>query len=727
MNNVEILVLDFGSQYTQLIARRLREFGVYTEIVPYFESIDSIKAKNPKGIILSGGPASVYEEGAYKPDNKVFELGIPVLGICYGMQYIAYHFGGAVVRAKEQEFGKAQLEILATDTALFANVKNNSVVWMSHADKVEKIPQGFSELAKSGNTHYCAIADTKRQIYALQFHPEVVHSECGGEILKNFAVNICRADTNWNMKNFITYEIDKIRKITGIQTSNSESNTKATSSNRCGWIYQGYNASDKATQKLYQDYHDFEWGIPQHDDKRLFEQLVLEGMQAGLSWITILKKREAFRVAFDDFDPHIVATYDEAKIQGLMENPGIIRNRAKIESAINNAKRFLEIEREFGSFAKFLWGYVDNTPIINHFESLEEIPTHTPLSDTIANDLKKRGFSFVGSTGIYAFMQSVGLVCDHLTSCAFGHTDKAKPHKVLCAVSGGVDSSVVATLLYRAIGENLIPIFVDTGLLRKGEREAVEKMFRENLRVPLITIDASEEFLGLLKGVRDPESKRKIIGETFIKVFEREARAHNANGEIKFLAQGTLYPDVIESVSVKGPSKTIKSHHNVGGLPEWMKFELIEPLRELFKDEVRALGRELGMPESMLMRHPFPGPGLAIRIMGEVNQADLDLLKEADCIFIEELHKWNLYDSVWQAFCVLLNVKSVGVMGDNRTYDNTICVRAVEAQDGMTATFSHLPHEFLESVSNRIINEVEGINRVVYDITSKPPGTIEWE
>ena len=722
-----MLVLDFGSQYTQLIARRLREFGVYTEIVPYFESIDSIKAKNPKGIILSGGPASVYEEGAYKPDKKVFELGIPVLGICYGMQYIAYHFGGAVVRAKEQEFGKAQLEILATDTALFANVKNNSVVWMSHADKVEKIPQGFSELAKSGNTHYCAIADTKRQIYALQFHPEVVHSECGGEILKNFAVSICRADTSWNMKNFITYEIDKIRKITGIQASNSESNTKATSSNRCGWIYQGYNASDKATQKLYQDYHDFEWGIPQHDDKRLFEQLVLEGMQAGLSWITILKKREAFRAAFDAFDPHIVATYDEAKIQELMENPGIIRNRAKIESAINNAKRFLEIEREFGSFAKFLWGYVDNTPIINHFESLEEIPTHTPLSDTIANDLKKRGFSFVGSTGIYAFMQSVGLVCDHLTSCAFRHTDKAKPHKVLCAVSGGVDSSVVATLLYRAIGENLIPIFVDTGLLRKGEREAVEKMFRENLRVPLITIDASEEFLGLLKGVRDPESKRKIIGETFIKVFEREARAHNANGEIKFLAQGTLYPDVIESVSVKGPSKTIKSHHNVGGLPEWMKFELIEPLRELFKDEVRALGRELGMPESMLMRHPFPGPGLAIRIMGEVNQADLDLLKEADCIFIEELHKWNLYDSVWQAFCVLLNVKSVGVMGDNRTYDNTICVRAVEALDGMTATFSHLPHEFLESVSNRIINEVEGINRVVYDITSKPPGTIEWE
>lgn len=309
----------------------------------------------------------------------------------------------------------------------------------------------------------------------------------------------------------------------------------------------------------------------------------------------------------------------------------------------------------------------------------------------------------------------------------FSLKDKPSGAKVLCAVSGGVDSSVVATLLYRAIGENLIPIFVDTGLLRKGEREAVEKMFRENLKVPLITVDASEEFLGLLKGVRDPEQKRKIIGETFIKVFEREAKKHNTNGAIKFLAQGTLYPDVIESVSVKGPSKTIKSHHNVGGLPEWMKFELIEPLRELFKDEVRALGRELGMPESMLMRHPFPGPGLAIRIMGEVTKEDLDLLREADSIFIEELHKWGLYDSVWQAFCVLLNVRSVGVMGDNRTYDNTICVRAVEALDGMTASFSHLPHEFLESVSNRIINEVEGINRVVYDITSKPPGTIEWE
>lgn len=513
--NPQILVLDFGSQYTQLIARRLREIGVYTEIVPYFEKLDSIQAKNPKGIILSGGPASVYEKNAYKPDSAIFKLGIPILGICYGMQYIADFFGGSVIKAKAQEFGKAHLEI-TQDCGIFEGVKRDSIVWMSHSDKVDSLPKDFIELAKSGNTHYCAIADFNRQIYALQFHPEVVHSECGAEILRNFAISVCGCSTDWNMKNFAQYEIEKL-------------------------------------------------------------------------------------------------------------------------------------------------------------------------------------------------------------------CQKAQNAKVLCAVSGGVDSSVVATLLYRAIGENLIPVFVDSGLLRKGEREAVEAMFRENLKVPLITISASDVFLSRLEGVIEPEKKRKIIGETFIELFEAEAKKHNKNGEIKFLAQGTLYPDVIESVSVKGPSKTIKSHHNVGGLPKWMKFKLIEPLRELFKDEVRALGRELGMPESMLMRHPFPGPGLAIRIMGEVNKSDLEILREADAIFIEELHKHNLYNSIWQAFCVLLNVRSVGVMGDNRTYDNTICLRAVEAQDGMTASFSHLPHSFLESVSNKIINEVKGINRVVYDISSKPPATIEWE
>ena len=513
--NPQIIVLDFGSQYTQLIARRLREIGVYTEIMPYFQSIDSLCAKNPRGIILSGGPASVYEKDAYKPDDDIFALGIPILGICYGMQYIAHFFGGEVAKSHAQEFGKAHLEIMDS-SGIFADIKSESVVWMSHSDKVIALPKGFTQLAKSENSEICAIADVARKIYAIQFHPEVVHSECGAQILRNFALKICGAKNDWNMRNFAEIEVAKVREVVG----------------------------------------------------------------SG---------------------------------------------------------------------------------------------------------------------------------------------------KVLCAVSGGVDSSVVAALLHRAIGDNLIPVFVDTGLLRAGEKEAVEQMFKENLRVPLITANASELFLRRLKGVVEPEQKRKIIGETFIEVFEREAKAHNANGEIKFLAQGTLYPDVIESVSIKGPSKTIKSHHNVGGLPKWLKFELIEPLKELFKDEVRSLGRELGMPETMLMRHPFPGPGLAIRIMGEVTQGDLAILRAADTIYIDELHKNGLYDTVWQAFCVLLNVRSVGVMGDNRTYDNTIALRAVEAIDGMTARFSRLDFDFLERVSNRIINEVEGVNRVVYDISSKPPATIEWE
>lgn len=731
----QILVLDFGSQYTQLIARRLREIGIYTEIVPYFEKLDSIKSKNPKGIILSGGPASVYEKDAYKPDSAIFSLSIPILGICYGMQYIADFFGGKVVRAKAQEFGKANLKILES-SGIFKGVKQNSIVWMSHADKVEKIPQGFVEIAQSGNTHYCGIADYKRQIYALQFHPEVAHSECGGKILKNFAT-ICKAKADWNMKNFAKYEIKRLQEKVLDKPK------------RCDWA-SAKNAEDRI---LYENYHDNEWGKPLHNDTLLFEAIVLDGFQAGLSWITILKKREAFREAFDGFDVRKVAKYDEKKIQSLMQNKNLIRNRLKIESAITNAQAFIKVQEEFGSFDKYIWGFVDFVPIINEISTIKELPAKSPLSDKISKDLQKRGFKFVGSTIIYAFMQAIGMVNDHLSECEFKKRD-CKPSldakqsldskldskfsqdcrispkataKVLCAVSGGVDSSVVATLLYKAIGDSLIPVFVDSGLLRKGEREAVEAMFKQNLKVPLITIDASEIFLSRLKGVVEPERKRKIIGETFIEVFEAEAKKHNQNGEIRYLAQGTLYPDVIESVSVKGPSKTIKSHHNVGGLPEWMKFELIEPLRELFKDEVRALGRELGMPESMLMRHPFPGPGLAIRIMGEVRREDLALLKEADSIFIEELHKNGLYDSVWQAFCVLLNVRSVGVMGDNRTYDNTICLRAVEASDGMTARFSHLPHSFLESVSNRIINEVKGINRVVYDISSKPPATIEWE
>ncbi|MDO7253481.1 glutamine-hydrolyzing GMP synthase [Helicobacter cappadocius] len=515
MGNVDILVLDFGSQFTQLIARRLREFGIYAEIVPYFEKIEAIRSRKPKGIILSGGPASVYEEDAYKPNTEIFNLGLPILGICYGMQYLMDYFDGKVEKALAHEYGKANLDIVS-ECELFKDCKDGEIVWMSHGDRVEVLGKGFQAVAKSLNSPYAAVQNKEKKIYAVQFHPEVAHSKEGGKYLFNFAHNICGANPEWNMKNFAQNEIKKLAQI-------------------------------------------------------------------------------------------------------------------------------------------------------------------------------------------------------------------AADGKVLCGVSGGVDSSVVATLLYRAIGDRLVPVFVDHGLLRAGEREAVEKMFAQNLGVPLVVVDASELFLDRLAGVCDPETKRKIIGETFIEVFEREAKKYNTNGEIKYLAQGTLYPDVIESVSVKGPSKTIKSHHNVGGLPEWMKFELIEPLRELFKDEVRALGRELGMPEEMLMRHPFPGPGLAIRIMGEVNKVDLDLLRKADVIFLDELNRSGYYDKVWQAFCVLLNVRSVGVMGDNRTYDNTICVRAVEAIDGMSATFAHLPHQLLENISNRIINEVEGINRVVYDITSKPPGTIEWE
>ena len=510
MNNT-IIVLDFGSQYTQLIARRLREQGVYTEILPFSAKIEEIKAKKPKGIILSGGPASVYASDAYFCDEKIFKLKVPILGVCYGMQLIAHVFGAQVALASHKEYGKAELSVTKTHP-LFTDTPEKQIVWMSHSDLVKNLPNGFEAIATSENSPYCVFGDEKRKFYALQFHPEVQHSEFGTQILKNFAKYICGCESTWNMGSFAKTQIAKIK-------------------------------------------------------------------------------------------------------------------------------------------------------------------------ETVGNK------------------------------------------KVLCAVSGGVDSSVTAALLAAAIPQNLILVFVDNGLLRTGEREQVEATFRAKLGVELVSIDASKTFLERLAGVTEPEKKRKIIGETFIEIFEKEAKKHD---NVKFLAQGTLYTDIIES-SVAGSSKTIKSHHNVGGLPDWMSFELIEPLREIFKDEVRQLGLELGLSRELVFRHPFPGPGLAIRIMGEVNTPSLELLRKADVILRDELKSSGWYNKTWQAFCVLLNVHSVGVMGDNRTYENAVCIRVVDASDGMTASFSRLPYDLLENVSRRIINEVDGINRVVYDISSKPPATIEWQ
>ena len=511
--NETIVILDFGSQTTQLIARRVREHNVFSKIFPYYVPVEKIRNENPQGIILSGSPANVYGARAPFPDPRIFNLSVPILGICYGLQLIGHHFKGKVHKSEKREYGFAELTVDRKD-GFFQGLPKTFRCWMSHGDKLDRLPAGFIRFAHTANSPVAAIADPKRRIYGVQFHPEVVHTSQGSKILGNFLFRICGCKANWSPKSFIQESIAKIK------------------------------------------------------------------TQAGSS-------------------------------------------------------------------------------------------------------------------------------------------------KVVLGLSGGVDSSVAACLIHKAMGKHLICIFVDNGLLRLHEAQWVKDTFHKHLKMNLRFVDARKVFLENLKGVEDPEKKRKIIGRTFVEVFEREAKKL---GKVPFLAQGTLYPDVIESISVHGgPTSTIKSHHNVGGLPKKMKFKLMEPLRELFKDEVREVGRALNLPSEIVDRQPFPGPGLAVRVIGEVTEKRLDLLRRADWIVVDEIKRAGLYKQIWQAFAVLLPIQSVGVMGDERTYENVVAVRAVTSQDGMTADWARVPEEVLARISNRIINEVRGINRVCYDISSKPPATIEWE
>jgi GMP synthase (glutamine-hydrolysing) len=519
-----IVVLDFGAQYSQLIARRIREQKIFSVVLPFNATLEEIRSYHPVGIILSGGPSSVYDKNAPHADKKVFDLGLPVLGICYGLQFMVYALGGKVRSAAKREYGHAQVEIQQADSLLFQGLPAQLAVWMSHGDEAEQLPAGFRLTAKTPNA-VAAIENTERKMWAVQFHPEVHHTPLGADILRNFAVNICGAKPSWTPQHFIDATVAQVRHQVG-------------------------------------------------------------------------------------------------------------NGRA------------------------------------------------------------------------------------------------------ICALSGGVDSSVAAVLVDRALRDangksRLTCVFVNNGVLRKNEFEKVQQNLRDNLGLNLVAVDATERFMKKLAGVTDPEKKRKIIGNEFIEVFDDEAKrllqSNKEEGEVEWLVQGTLYPDVIESRSVRGPSEVIKSHHNVGGLPEKMKLKLIEPLKDLFKDEVRRIGRDLGMPEDILQRQPFPGPGLAVRILGEVTKERADLLRECDEVVVSEIKKAGLYQKIWQSFAVLLPVMSVGVMGDQRTYAYTCAVRAVHSEDGMTADWVPLPYEVLKTISNRIVNEVRGVNRVVYDITSKPPGTIEWE
>ncbi|HSM86478.1 MAG TPA: glutamine-hydrolyzing GMP synthase [Candidatus Limnocylindrales bacterium] len=516
MEAQSIVILDFGSQYTQLIARRIRELKVFSVVLPCTAPLDEIKSYKPAGIILSGGPSSVYDADAPPADERVLGLGLPVLGICYGLHFITQKLGGKVVPGPKREYGHAEIAI-AGESRLFQGLPESMNVWMSHGDEAKALPPGFSIVARSSNA-LAAMQDESLRIWAVQFHPEVHHTKRGIDLLRNFVLEICGARGEWTPQHFIEESIRQIRQTVGEQG------------------------------------------------------------------------------------------------------------------------------------------------------------------------------------------------------------------RAICGLSGGVDSAVAATLVDKAIGRRLICIFVNGGILRKNEFEKVQKSMRDKLGLNLAAVDASKQFLAKLAGVTDPEQKRKIIGNTFIDVFDAEAhRLEREIGKVEWLVQGTLYPDVIESRSVRGPSQTIKTHHNVGGLPEKMKLKLVEPLKDLFKDEVRRIGRELGMPEDILQRQPFPGPGLAVRILGEVTPERIALLQEADEIVVDEIRRAGLYTKIWQSFAVLLPVMSVGVMGDQRTYAYTCAIRAVHSEDGMTADWVPLPYEVLKKISNRIVNEVRGINRVVYDVTSKPPGTIEWE
>jgi GMP synthase (glutamine-hydrolysing) len=511
-----IVVLDFGAQYSQLIARRIREQNVFSVLLPCTASIEEVRGYSPIGLILSGGPSSVYDSDAPQADSRLLSLGLPVLGICYGLQYMAHTLGGKVRAATKREYGHADVEIL-DGSGLFHGLPKQLSVWMSHGDEATELPQGFRLIGRSANS-VAAIENPDKKMFAVQFHPEVHHTRMGTQILRNFALEICGAKPTWTPQQFVDATVAQVRQT-------------------------------------------------------------------------------------------------------------------------------------------------------------------------------------VGPEG-----------------------------RAICALSGGVDSSVAATLVHRAIGDRLTCVFVNNGVLRKNEFEKVQQNLRDKLGLHVVAVDASRRFLSKLAGVTDPEQKRRIIGNEFIAVFDEEAeRIRREQGHVEFLVQGTLYPDVIESRSVRGPSQTIKTHHNVGGLPEKMKLRLIEPLKDLFKDEVRRIGRDLGMPDDLLQRQPFPGPGLAVRILGEVTPERLAILREADDIVVTEIKRAGLYHQIWQSFAVLLPVMSVGVMGDQRTYAYTCAIRAVHSEDGMTADWVPLPHEVLKTVSNRLVNEVKGINRVVYDVTSKPPGTIEWE